>query len=276
MVKLMNIDQRLQNKLPIHSNLYPKKKQNKQQPLKVIYFSNPMRISTTATAFRAVVQELTGRDSDIADILAGQTPFNSSSSLTTELGGADPFKLLAERFGSMEEYFAGLLPPSLQAIIWKDHLPINILCTSSCTTHPQDQPLAMVKLMNIDQRLQNKLPIHSNLYPKKKQNKQQPLKVIYFSNPMRISTTATAFRAVVQELTGRDSDIADILAGQTPFNSSSSLTTELGGADPFKLLAERFGSMEEYFAGLLPPSLQAIIWILYQNFYCSVYGSMMK
>ncbi|KAH0433926.1 hypothetical protein IEQ34_005060 [Dendrobium chrysotoxum] len=118
----------------------------------------------------------------------------------------------------------------------------------------------MVKLMNIDRRFQNKLPIQSNLYPKKKQNKQQPLKVIYFSNPMRVSTTVTAFRAVVQELTGQDSDIADILARQPPLNSSSSLTKELGGggADPIKLLAERFGSMEEYFAGLLPPSLQAI------------------
>ncbi|KAI0520092.1 hypothetical protein KFK09_007557 [Dendrobium nobile] len=63
-------------------------------------------------------QELTGRDSDIVDILACQPPFNSSSSLTKELGGggADPFKLLAEKFANMEEYFTGLLLPSLKAV----------------------------------------------------------------------------------------------------------------------------------------------------------------
>lgn len=34
----------------------------KQQPLKVVYISNPMRIETSAAEFRALVQELTGRD----------------------------------------------------------------------------------------------------------------------------------------------------------------------------------------------------------------------
>ncbi|KAL1821002.1 hypothetical protein DCAR_0417374 [Daucus carota subsp. sativus] len=41
---------------PIHK---PKKK-----PVKVVYISNPMKVNTSASQFRALVQELTGRDAD--------------------------------------------------------------------------------------------------------------------------------------------------------------------------------------------------------------------
>ncbi|KAG0447146.1 hypothetical protein HPP92_028457 [Vanilla planifolia] len=51
-----------------------KKKQNLQQPLKVVYISNPMRVTTSPSGFRAIVQELTGRHSDIAEILTRQPP----------------------------------------------------------------------------------------------------------------------------------------------------------------------------------------------------------
>ncbi|WOL06782.1 sigma factor binding protein 1, chloroplastic-like [Canna indica] len=37
----------------------------KKKPVKVVYISNPMRVTTSATAFRALVQKLTGRDSDV-------------------------------------------------------------------------------------------------------------------------------------------------------------------------------------------------------------------
>lgn len=39
----------------------------KNQPLKVVYISNPMRVQTSAAEFRALVQELTGRDADFPD-----------------------------------------------------------------------------------------------------------------------------------------------------------------------------------------------------------------
>ncbi|GMH20199.1 hypothetical protein Nepgr_022040 [Nepenthes gracilis] len=38
-----------------------------KKPLKVVYFSNPVRITTTAAEFRALVQELTGRDAESPD-----------------------------------------------------------------------------------------------------------------------------------------------------------------------------------------------------------------
>ncbi|KAF6163307.1 hypothetical protein GIB67_025171 [Kingdonia uniflora] len=38
----------------------------KKKPIKVVYISNPMKVKTSASEFRAKVQELTGQDSDVA------------------------------------------------------------------------------------------------------------------------------------------------------------------------------------------------------------------
>ncbi|KAL6619016.1 hypothetical protein ACP70R_034155 [Stipagrostis hirtigluma subsp. patula] len=35
-----------------------------KKPIKVVYIGNPMRVTTSAAGFRALVQELTGRDAD--------------------------------------------------------------------------------------------------------------------------------------------------------------------------------------------------------------------
>lgn len=48
----------------------PKPKSKRQQPLKVVYISNPVRVNTSASQFRALVQKLTGQDSDIANFSA--------------------------------------------------------------------------------------------------------------------------------------------------------------------------------------------------------------
>ena len=40
-----------------------KKKNNK--PIKVVYISNPMKVKTSASKFRALVQELTGQDAEL-------------------------------------------------------------------------------------------------------------------------------------------------------------------------------------------------------------------
>ncbi|KAH0466365.1 hypothetical protein IEQ34_006468 [Dendrobium chrysotoxum] len=111
------------NRFPKKSNTKPSKK---QKPLKVVYISNPIRVTTSADGFRGVVQELTGRDSDIADILARQPLINHpvepcdalirpTRQLPPELSeGDNSFKLMSERsIGGTEEYFAGLLPLSL-------------------------------------------------------------------------------------------------------------------------------------------------------------------
>ncbi|KAK4803379.1 hypothetical protein SAY86_001582 [Trapa natans] len=39
--------------------------------VKVVYISSPMKVKTSATQFRMIVQELTGRDSDVASIMEG-------------------------------------------------------------------------------------------------------------------------------------------------------------------------------------------------------------
>jgi hypothetical protein len=38
-----------------------KSKKNKNKPIKVVYISNPMKVKTSASEFRALVQELTGQ-----------------------------------------------------------------------------------------------------------------------------------------------------------------------------------------------------------------------
>ncbi|XP_074589946.1 sigma factor binding protein 1, chloroplastic-like [Curcuma longa] len=48
---------------------------NRRRGIKVVYISNPMRVTTTAASFRALVQQLTGADSTVAADMA-----NSASS----------------------------------------------------------------------------------------------------------------------------------------------------------------------------------------------------
>ncbi|KAK4769297.1 hypothetical protein SAY86_027447 [Trapa natans] len=44
--------------------------------VKVVYISSPMQVKTTASEFRMIVQELTGRDSDVASIMEGEASRN--------------------------------------------------------------------------------------------------------------------------------------------------------------------------------------------------------
>ncbi|KAK4794183.1 hypothetical protein SAY86_012177 [Trapa natans] len=45
-------------------------------PIKVVHISNPIRVKATASEFRALVQELTGQDSELPDLarFSGQSP----------------------------------------------------------------------------------------------------------------------------------------------------------------------------------------------------------
>ncbi|KAI9161709.1 hypothetical protein LWI28_019982 [Acer negundo] len=43
------------------------KTKTKTKPIKVVYISNPMKVKTCASKFRALVQELTGRDAGLPD-----------------------------------------------------------------------------------------------------------------------------------------------------------------------------------------------------------------
>lgn len=42
-------------------------KSKKNKPIKVVYISNPMKVKTSASQFRALVQELTGQDAELPD-----------------------------------------------------------------------------------------------------------------------------------------------------------------------------------------------------------------
>ncbi|KAK3446558.1 uncharacterized protein LOC104444112 [Eucalyptus grandis] len=44
-----------------------KRSKPKSKPIKVVYISNPMRVKTSASQFRALVQKLTGRDAEFPD-----------------------------------------------------------------------------------------------------------------------------------------------------------------------------------------------------------------
>ncbi|OEL18354.1 hypothetical protein BAE44_0020627 [Dichanthelium oligosanthes] len=65
--------------------------------IKVVYISSPMKLTASAEEFRAVVQELTGRDSNVADhdlaggaYYAGAPSSTSSSSSHSSFGRVSP------------------------------------------------------------------------------------------------------------------------------------------------------------------------------------------
>ncbi|XVF40903.1 hypothetical protein PTKIN_Ptkin01aG0154100 [Pterospermum kingtungense] len=57
-----------------------KKKKNSNKPIKVVYISNPMKVKTSASKFRALVQELTGQDAEFPD----PTKFTDTDTETDE------------------------------------------------------------------------------------------------------------------------------------------------------------------------------------------------
>ncbi|KAL1292169.1 hypothetical protein HN51_060594 [Arachis hypogaea] len=52
-----------------HGNKKQSKSRGKKDNFKVTYISSPMKVKTSASKFRAVVQELTGQDSNVADVI---------------------------------------------------------------------------------------------------------------------------------------------------------------------------------------------------------------
>uniref|UniRef100_A0ACD5XK08 Uncharacterized protein n=1 Tax=Avena sativa TaxID=4498 RepID=A0ACD5XK08_AVESA len=80
--------------------------------IKVVYISSPMKLTASAEEFRAVVQELTGRDSNVADHDAPGGPSyysSSSSSSYSSFGRASP----TMAGGSTAAAGARVLPPAM-------------------------------------------------------------------------------------------------------------------------------------------------------------------
>ncbi|KAE8728918.1 Sigma factor binding protein 2 [Hibiscus syriacus] len=63
--------------------LSPKKAKSKK-PIKVVYISNPMKVKTSASKFRALVQKLTGQDAELLDDL---TKFTDTGEAVDDVGG---------------------------------------------------------------------------------------------------------------------------------------------------------------------------------------------
>uniref|UniRef100_A0ACD5XL03 Uncharacterized protein n=1 Tax=Avena sativa TaxID=4498 RepID=A0ACD5XL03_AVESA len=81
--------------------------------IKVVYISSPYKLTASAEEFRAVVQELTGRDSNVADHDAPGVPSyysSSSSSSYSSFGRASPPTTAG---GSMPDAGARALPPAM-------------------------------------------------------------------------------------------------------------------------------------------------------------------
>ncbi|KAL6555333.1 hypothetical protein OROGR_006591 [Orobanche gracilis] len=61
---------------------HTKNKTKRKGPLKVVYITNPIKFNASASEFRSLVQELTGKDSDVPE------PSSFHTSDITVLGGA--------------------------------------------------------------------------------------------------------------------------------------------------------------------------------------------
>ncbi|KAI3844759.1 hypothetical protein MKW92_029925 [Papaver armeniacum] len=49
------------------------------KPVRVVYISNPMKVKASVSEFRSLVQELTGRDSDISSVSFDRSRFTTDS-----------------------------------------------------------------------------------------------------------------------------------------------------------------------------------------------------
>ncbi|KAL3534624.1 hypothetical protein ACH5RR_003085 [Cinchona calisaya] len=75
----------------------------------------------------------------------------------------------------------------------------------------------MDKILSVQHKKANKQP----------KNKIRPVKVVYISNPMKVKTSASEFRALVQELTGKDADVP----GPTKFSDKESAGSGIDGRE---------------------------------------------
>ncbi|KAA8537340.1 hypothetical protein F0562_026973 [Nyssa sinensis] len=60
-----------------------KKSSRRKERVKVVYISSPMKVKTSASRFRALVQELTGRHSDVSRLMELNGSFTTDNSSHT-------------------------------------------------------------------------------------------------------------------------------------------------------------------------------------------------
>ncbi|KAK2974084.1 hypothetical protein RJ640_001368 [Escallonia rubra] len=107
--------------LSVHQNKATKQAKPKKKPVKVVYISNPMRVKTSASEFRALVQELTGQDADLPDpskypeILDSHQVDPRAMKLTDELkvAGVEPVNELPNRPDLPFEHYDDVFMPQI-------------------------------------------------------------------------------------------------------------------------------------------------------------------
>ncbi|KAL5720132.1 hypothetical protein ACHQM5_012828 [Ranunculus cassubicifolius] len=109
------------DKLSVHGSSSKQAKYRKK-PVKVVYISNPMKVKTSASEFRSLVQELTGRDSCYEDALkyvdedqsprtVPNPPTNDlSQNVVQEVPRADPYDEAIRSLDSTFEQFEAFSP----------------------------------------------------------------------------------------------------------------------------------------------------------------------
>ncbi|KAI3975014.1 hypothetical protein MKX01_005125 [Papaver californicum] len=58
----------MENRQSVRKGINTNKCKKISKPIKVVYISNPMMVKTSVSEFRSLVQELTGRDSDVSSL----------------------------------------------------------------------------------------------------------------------------------------------------------------------------------------------------------------
>ncbi|CAK7340236.1 unnamed protein product [Dovyalis caffra] len=123
----------------------------------------------------------------------------------------------------------------------------------------------------------------------KAKTKKKPMKVVYISNPMKFKTSASGFRALVQELTGQDSELPDLtkfldsdVGGNYQTDASKTVdddddddhALDVPTKDPSQEQPKRqdvsFESFDDIF---MPQMLENVSGIMPSNLWCEAYSN---
>ncbi|XP_057730731.1 uncharacterized protein LOC130946067 [Arachis stenosperma] len=99
------------------------RKTGDKKEIKVTYISSPMKVKTNASNFRALVQELTGQDSNVADTFITM-PMDIKANNDTNNNGADYDEHVSSQQWRMDE--STLLKPDYNEFLSRSLMePLN-------------------------------------------------------------------------------------------------------------------------------------------------------
>ncbi|XP_068661750.1 sigma factor binding protein 2, chloroplastic-like [Aristolochia californica] len=110
------------DRLTVHCKKTNKSPRSKKNQIKVVYISNPMKVKASASEFRALVQELTGQDSDPAEMVKflegvgadeplvpqnqlADDQYEPSKPVPVAQPVSEPARLVSDAFDSLDDVF---------------------------------------------------------------------------------------------------------------------------------------------------------------------------